>query len=119
MQTRTLGRTGLEVSIMGMGGIPLMRCSPQEGEALYRYALDQGINYFDAARGYVECHARLGPAIKGRRDQVIIGSKDGARTAEKMMAAIDDSLEVLEGLLQDALHRVADHRRAVERWYYD
>ena len=95
MQTRTLGRTGLEVSIIGMGGIPLMRCSPQEGEALYRYALDQGINYFDAARGYVECHARLGPAIKGRRDQVIIGSKDGARTAEKMMAAIDDSLEVL------------------------
>lgn len=96
MQKRTLGRTGLEVSIVGMGGIPMMRCSDEEGVALYSYAMDRGINYFDAARGYTDCHARLGPALKGRRDQVIVASKDGAATEQQMMEAIEDSLRVLE-----------------------
>lgn len=95
MQTRTLGRTGLEVSIVGMGGIPQMRCSDEEGVALYKYAIDQGINYFDAAQGYKHCHERLGAAVKGQREKVIIASKSGAGTAEAMMEAIDDSLRVL------------------------
>jgi len=96
MQTRTLGRTGLEVGIVGMGGIPMMRCSDEEGIALYQYAIDRGINYFDAAHGYVRCHNRLGPAVKGQREKVVIASKDGAGTAEAMLAAIDDSLQVLD-----------------------
>jgi len=96
MQTRPLGKTGLDVSIIGMGGIPLMRCSDEEGVALYQFALDQGINYFDAARGYRNCHRRLGPALKGRRDQVVVASKDGARTEQQMMEAIEDSLRVLD-----------------------
>jgi len=96
MQTRTLGRTGLEVSIMGMGGIPIRRGPHEEGVALYKYAMDQGINYFDAARGYSDCQVRLGPALKGQRDKAIIASKDGAATAEDMMEAIEDSLRVLD-----------------------
>jgi len=96
MQTRVLGRTGLEVSCVGMGGVAMMRCSHEEGVALYRYAIDHGITYFDAARGYRNCHARLGPAVKGQRDRVVIASKDGSRTAEQMMAAIEDSLTTLE-----------------------
>ncbi|MFQ6132032.1 MAG: aldo/keto reductase [Armatimonadota bacterium] len=96
MQKRTLGRTGLEASVVGMGGIPFMRCSHEEGVALCRYAIDRGINYFDAARGYVNCHARLGPAVKDHRESVIIASKDGAATAPDMLEAIEDSLRVLD-----------------------
>lgn len=96
MQKRTLGRTGLAVSAIGMGGIPVRRCAHDEAIALYRYAMEKGISYFDAARGYEDCHTRLGPAVKGQRDRAIIASKDGADTADKMMAAIEDSLEVLE-----------------------
>lgn len=65
MQTRVLGRTGLEVSAVGMGGIPMMRCSHEEGVALHRYAIDQDITYFDAARGYRNCHAPLAEAEMG------------------------------------------------------
>jgi len=79
-----------------MGGIPIRRCSDREAVDLYKYAIDSGINYFDAARGYTDCHSRLGPAVKGRRDEVVIASKDGAATEQDMMAAIDDSLRVLD-----------------------
>lgn len=78
-----------------MGGIPMMHCSHEEGAAVYRYAFDKGITYSDAARGYTNCHARLGPAVKGQRDKVIIASKDGAATAQEMMEAIEDSLQIL------------------------
>jgi len=74
----------------------MVRCAHEEAVALYRYAIDKGINYFDAARGYRNCHARLGPAVKGQRDKVIIASKDGAATAQDMMEAIEDSLRVLD-----------------------
>ncbi|MBM3477172.1 MAG: aldo/keto reductase [Armatimonadetes bacterium] len=96
MEKRILGRTGLAVSAIGMGGIPIRRRTHDEAVALYRYALDRGINYFDAARGYEDCQTRLGPALKGRRDRAIIASKDGAATADKMMEAIEESLRVLE-----------------------
>lgn len=96
MQTRTLGRTGLEVSIVGMGGIPIRRCSHDEAIDLYRYAMDRGINYFDAAKGYEDCQTRLGPALQGRREQAIVASKDGSGTAEGIMKAIEESLRVLQ-----------------------
>lgn len=96
MKTRILGRTGLEVSVVGMGGIPQRRCSDEEGVALYEYAIDRGINYFDAARGYANCHERLGQAIKGQRDRVIVASKHTARTEQDIMEAIEDSLQVLD-----------------------
>lgn len=96
MQTRTLGRTGLEVSIVGMGGIPIRRCSHDEAVELYRYALERGINYFDAAKGYEDCQTRLGPAMQGRRERAIIASKDGSGTADGIMKAIEESLQVLQ-----------------------
>ena len=80
---------------MGMGGIPIRRRSHDDAVALYRYAMDRGINYFDAARGYEDCQTRLGPAVSGRRESVVIASKDGADTADEMMGAIDESLRVL------------------------
>jgi len=96
MKKRMLGRTGLEVSIMGMGGIPIRRCSDEDGIRLYQYAMDKGINYFDAAKGYKDCQTRLGPAVKGRREQAVIASKDTSRDAEGILAAIDESLRILD-----------------------
>lgn len=95
MQTRVLGRTGLQVGIVGMGGIPIVRCTHDEGVALYRQAMDRGISYFDAARGYTNCENRLGPAVQGRRENVVIASKTTRRDAEGMLADIDESLRVL------------------------
>ncbi|MEA3403214.1 MAG: aldo/keto reductase [Armatimonadota bacterium] len=95
MQTRTLGRTGLEVSIIGFGGIPIRRPPHDEAVELYRLGMDLGINYFDAARAYAKCEERLGEAIQGRREDVIICTRDLSHTRGEMAEAIDTSLRTL------------------------
>jgi len=95
MQMRRLGRTDLQVSCIGFGGIPIRRPPTDEAVRLYRQAMDLGINYFDTARGYERGEERLAQAIKGRRDQVIIASKTGAPTGEKMLEEVEASLGCL------------------------
>jgi predicted aldo/keto reductase-like oxidoreductase len=65
----TLGRTGLEVSDLSLGGA--------REEAVLRYALDRGINLYDTAEQYFEGghEADLGRAFKGVRDKVIVVTK--------------------------------------------
>ncbi|RME76625.1 MAG: hypothetical protein D6784_05415, partial [Chloroflexi bacterium] len=71
---RTLGNTGLQVSIVGFGASPLGQefgqIDPAEGRRAVHYAIDHGINYFDVAPYYGRTLAetRLGEALEGRRD---------------------------------------------------
>jgi len=95
VQMRRLGRTGLNVSCIGFGGIPIRRPPTGEAVRLYRQAMDLGINYFDTARGYERGEERLAQAIKGRRERVVIASKSGAPTAEKMLEQVEESLACL------------------------
>jgi aryl-alcohol dehydrogenase-like predicted oxidoreductase len=53
MEYRTLGKTGLKVSVVGFGGIPIQRVSAAEANAIVNRALDLGINFFDTARAKV------------------------------------------------------------------
>jgi uncharacterized protein len=76
-QKRPLGRTGLECSILGMGGFHLGAVSDQaEVNNMVAKAIDHGINIFDNAwefhRGLSE--EKLGFALKGKRDKVIVMS---------------------------------------------
>ena len=81
MQTRTLGNTGLEVSILGFGGAPLGdeygNITESEGAAALHAALDAGINFIDVAPYYGRTLAeeRLGRALEGRRDEVVLATK--------------------------------------------
>ena len=52
MQYVTLGRTGLKISRLGFGGIPIQRVSAAEAGPLLDAVLSAGINYIDTARGY-------------------------------------------------------------------
>jgi aryl-alcohol dehydrogenase-like predicted oxidoreductase len=77
VQKRPLGRTGLECSIMGMGGFHLATVVDQaEVNNMVAKAIDHGINIFDNAwefqRGLSE--EKLGVALKGKRDNVIVMS---------------------------------------------
>ena len=95
MKKTVLGRTGLEVSVLGMGGIPIMRCDFEEGAAVVRRAFDRGINFFDTANKYNDSELKMGAALKGLRDRVVIASKSLARDKKTMAEHIDLSLERL------------------------
>jgi predicted aldo/keto reductase-like oxidoreductase len=95
---RTLGRTGLQVSMIGLGGyhagFPEME---EESIALVHRALDLGINFFDNADCYEEGRAeeRMGKALEGRRQKVILMTKVDQRDAAGARATLERSLRRL------------------------
>jgi len=75
MQKRRLGRTDLQVSRIGFGGIPIIALSKREAESVVTYAFEQGITYFDTARAYGDSEEKIGAALKSVRDKVVIATK--------------------------------------------
>lgn len=95
MKQVPLGNTGLMVSEVGFGGIPLTRVSEDEAVALLRAAVDKGFTYFDTARMYGDSEVKMGRAFEGRRDQVILATKTMKRGGQEMTQEIQASLERL------------------------
>ncbi len=95
MEKRILGSTGLEVSIIGLGGIPLQRLKADEAVKIVKYAVDQGINFIDTARGYSVSEEFIGKGIEDSRDKLIIASKSPARDYEGMKKALEESFKEL------------------------
>jgi L-galactose dehydrogenase len=108
MEYRTLGPTGLRVSKLGFGGSPLGNefgeTDAAEGERAVHCAIDLGINYFDVAPYYGRTLAetRLGAALEGRRDKVLVATKCGRYdvdkfdfSASRVRLSIDESLRRL------------------------
>jgi len=81
MKTVRLGKTGLEVFRIGMGGIPITRPPMGEAVKVIHRCLDLGVNFIDTSPGYKDSEERIGKAIAGRRDQVIIATKTGGDKA--------------------------------------
>jgi len=81
MQKRRLGRTNLNVSVIGFGGIPIIQTSMEKACEMIRQAYDLGINY-DTARAYGNGEEKLGMALEGVRDKVIMATKTHQRTRE-------------------------------------
>jgi predicted aldo/keto reductase-like oxidoreductase len=95
MRTVRLGRTGLEVSRIGMGSIPLNRPTEDEAIRVVQYALDLGINFIDTGRSYRASEERIGKAVAGRRDQVIIATKSLGRDKATAQEHLELSLKYL------------------------
>jgi len=81
MQKRKLGKTGMKVSIVGFGGIPIQGVSVEEADRIFKKALDKGINFFDSARAYTDSEEKMGRTLSGVRDTVYLSTKSLARTA--------------------------------------
>ena len=96
MQTRVLGKTGLDVSAVGFGGIPIMRISEASAVKVLHRALDLGVNYIDTAAGYGDSQAKIGAAIGDRRDGLVLASKSGATTKEAILADVEESRRALQ-----------------------
>jgi aryl-alcohol dehydrogenase-like predicted oxidoreductase len=108
MQTVRLGRTGLEVSVAGLGCGGHSRLGMARGKDVHhaadmvRRALDLGISYIDTARAYGTEEA-VGMGLKGRRDEAVISTKAGLGrgsgalvSAADMARYIDESLTKLQ-----------------------
>ncbi len=95
MEYRSLGKTGLKVSFLGFGGIPIQRVTEPEACKIVEACVEKGINFFDSARVYSDSERKIRQGIKGKRDKVILATKSMARTAGKMTEDIEKSLSEL------------------------
>jgi len=95
VRTAKLGRTGLEVLRLGCGGIPIIHVPFDDAVAVVRAALDAGVNYFDNARAYGDSEEKMGTALEGRRDEIVLATKTHARDAAEALEHIETSLRSL------------------------
>ena len=95
MEYAMLGSTGLRISRMGFGGIPIQKTDAQVTRALMEELVAHGVNYIDTARGYTVSEAYLGEALVGLRDRFVLATKSMARTKEAMARDIETSLQNL------------------------
>ncbi len=108
MEYRTLGKTGLKVSVIGYGASPLGNefgeTDVAEGVRAVHHAIDEGINFFDVSPYYGRTLAevRLGAALAGKRDKVLLATKCGRYDSDKfdfsarrVTASIEESLRRL------------------------
>jgi aryl-alcohol dehydrogenase-like predicted oxidoreductase len=79
MRSRSLGTTGLSVSEIGLGAGPLggTELDDAEAVALIIGAIDRGVTLIDTAPSYGRSEARIGIALRGRRDRVVLSTKLG------------------------------------------
>ena len=95
MQYKVLGKTGLKISVMGFGGIPIQRIDAERTKPLIRRLMENGINYIDTARGYTVSEEYLGEALDGIRQHFVLATKSMARDKAGMEKDIEISLRNL------------------------
>jgi len=121
MGERVLGRTGLVVNEIGMGGIPIINVPFKRAVKVVRRAYEMGVNYFDTARAYRDSEAKMGEALREVRQEVYIATKGhsyqnapSAKEAGKMAQEdLETSLRELKTDYVDVwqVHDVSTRRR--------
>ena len=117
-----LGKSGLMVTRIGFGGIPIQRLSEEDAILVIRKCLDHGINFVDTAPIYSDNKSEeiVGKAIKDNRDSFIVASKVGAPSKlipgvppkpnevglsrKYIMKSVEDSLKRLQTDFIDLLY---------------
>ena len=95
MDYKVLGKTGLKISRLGFGGIPIQKITAEGTRVLIEKLLAEGVNYIDTARGYTVSEEYLGFALEGVREHFVLATKSMARSKEAMAQDIDISLRNL------------------------
>ena len=112
---RKLGRTGANVSILGLGlGAAFMEQSLGTAHALLESALAKGINYWDTARSYGPSEGMIAPVVERNRNRVFLASKSDARDYDGFRRDLERSLQVLRTNYIDLyqLHDLRQHELA-------
>ena len=106
MEYRTLGRTGLRISEIGLGGEWFNGLTAQESTAIIDAAQEKGINYIDIFMPQAPTRDHIGEALKGRREKMILqghlctvyedGQYTRTRDMEKTRRSFQDLLDRLQ-----------------------
>ena len=110
MEKVRLGKTEMMVSHVGFGGIPIQRDSEEESIAVVRRCIELGVNFIDTANAYTTSEGRIGKAISGRREGLILATKSHERTSEGIENHLQQSLKQLgvESIDLYQFHNVSD-----------
>ncbi len=92
----TLGKTGLVIEQNAFGALPIQRVNLEEAVKIIRKAYEGGMTFFDTARAYSDSEIKLGEALVGIRENVIIATKTAATTPEGFWKDLNQSLENLK-----------------------
>ena len=117
MQKRMLGKTGLEVSALGLGCMGMSQAygvfdDEAESIATVHRAIELGVDFFDTAEVYgpFTNEELLGRALKGRRDQVVIATKFGFDIQGGKMAGTNSRPDHIRAVAEASLRRLdTDH----------
>jgi len=106
--TRVLGKTGVKLPILGLGGAAIIKAarnplSREDRIKMIRYAYDRGVRYYDTAGNYGESQALLGDALKDVRDKVFLTSKVEVMRAGNTRKAFEKVLGELKTDYLDAI----------------
>jgi aryl-alcohol dehydrogenase-like predicted oxidoreductase len=95
---RKLGKTGEEVTVLGLGGEGVLRTNGYEKEAyaLINKAIDLGINYFESARAYSGSESYYGLALKERRKEIFLNSKSHSRDKKGALQHLRETLKNMQ-----------------------
>ena len=95
---RILGKTGAEVSILGLGGEGILRSTGhgEDAYALINRAIDLGITYCESARAYSGSESYYGRALGERRRDIFLASKSHARDKAGARSHLRETLKNLK-----------------------
>jgi uncharacterized protein len=104
MKYRKLGKTGMDVSCIGLGCAQLGSSRSEYAVQIVRQALKKGVNFFDTARTYGDSEIKLGVGLGAERNKVHISSKTTAKNKDEAWQHINESLERLQTDYLDNYH---------------
>lgn len=109
MRQIPFGKTGLTVSELGFGAIPIIHLAPDEAHRVLRHAYDRGITLYDTANAYADSEEKIGRAFEGIRHGVVLATKTLRRDAQGVTEHLERSLRLLRTDYIDVyqLHQVA------------
>ncbi len=93
MLRRPYGKTGIELSILGFGGIIVASLPQEEANRIVSEAVARGVNYFDVAPAYGDAEERLGPALEPYRKDVFLACKTGERDRAGSTKQLETTLQ--------------------------